>query len=360
MEGAQVMLARLLRQGLDPDPVVVSLRGVSDDARKRAGGHDIRYYPLGMTGLSRVPNGLWTLARILRRERPEAILCWMYHAALLGLLAGFLFGPRPRVYWTIRQSLDDPQAFGRTLRLTVRAASVFSRFCDGIIYNSRRALVQHGKAGFHNDIAVVIPNGIEMPAHPNHKARVPRVFGIAARHHAQKDHPTFLRAAARLLGRVPDAKFVAAGHGMTCENQELAQQIRAADLDPQSIELLGPLTDMDPFYRAIDVLVLSSRTEGFPNVVAEAMSYGIPVVTTNVGDAATIVGNTGEAVPPGDDRAVAEAMARMCGFEPAAYAELSRRAARQIRENYELAAIAARYQSVLDADRLETPVWHRC
>lgn len=47
---------------------------------------------------------------------------------------------------------------------------------------------------------------------------------------------------------------------------------------------------MPEFYQSIDLLVLSSRTEGFPNVIAEAMSFGKPIVTTDVGDAAAVAG----------------------------------------------------------------------
>ena len=88
----------------------------------------------------------------------------------------------------------------------------------------------------------------------------------------------------------------------------------AAGLPEAAIELRGQVDDMAAFYRDIDVLVLSSRTEGFPNVVAEAMSHGKPVVTTDVGDAALVVGDTGVVVPPRNEQALAEGMSPNDGF----------------------------------------------
>ncbi len=64
-------------------------------------------------------------------------------------------------------------------------------------------------------------------------------------------------------------------------------------------------------YNALDILALCSKEEGCPNVVGEAMACGVPCVVTDVGDAAIMVGDTGQVVPPSDSEAMAGAWARL-------------------------------------------------
>ena len=72
---------------------------------------------------------------------------------------------------------------------------------------------------------------------------------------------------------------------------------------------------------AIDILCLSSRAEGFPNVIGEAMACGVPCVTTDVGDAKEIVGDTGWVAPPRDFERLAKSLddALSCSDEELKY-----------------------------------------
>jgi glycosyltransferase involved in cell wall biosynthesis len=72
---------------------------------------------------------------------------------------------------------------------------------------------------------------------------------------------------------------------------------------------LGRRSDVIDLARAIDLHVLASSVEGFPNAVAETMACGTVNVVTDVGDSATIVGETGWVVPPRDPKALGEAIA---------------------------------------------------
>jgi glycosyltransferase involved in cell wall biosynthesis len=99
-------------------------------------------------------------------------------------------------------------------------------------------------------------------------------------------------------------------------------------------------------YSALDVLVLPSTTEGFPNVVVEAMACSLPVVVTDVGDCRRIVGDCGLIVPPKNPKALAAAIGQAIDSLPNWPAERSRK---RIQENFSVGAMVDQTLSVLDA-----------
>jgi glycosyltransferase involved in cell wall biosynthesis len=282
------------------------------------------------------------LARMLRRRRPTAIVCWMYHAMAVGTLAQKISGVNVPVFWNVRQSLDDPTSLSSSTRIALKLTRLLSAMPAGIVYNSARALDLHRRFGFRNANSQVIPNGFELPS-PAPARHAADVLGIAARLHPQKDHATFFAAAAATRRSHPSARFIAAGAGLTPDNIELRRMIEASGLPMDAVELRGEVADMASFYRDIDAIVLSSRTEGFPNVIGEAMSYGRPAVSTDVGDAAAIIGSTGFVVPPGDPIALAEAMGRMLAMPAEGYAALSTAARKRIEQHYSLGRVVQLY-----------------
>ncbi|MGX1495006.1 glycosyltransferase involved in cell wall biosynthesis [Labrenzia sp. MBR-25] len=343
--GAETMLARLLAATSDP-AVVVSLIDVSERNLNLAGRPDVEYHSLNARGAVQMPGAILQLTGLMREKRPRAVLCWMYHAMVVGTLSARLAGAPP-VFWTVRQALDDPRSLTRSTRIAVAGARILSSRAAGIVYNSARAREQHEQYGYAARYGKVIPNGVVVPMRVERTPRKARVFGIAARFHPQKDHLTFFRAAAQIAAQFPDARFVAAGHGLDERNGEVLAMVEEAGLDPARLKLLGELRDMEDFYSQIDVLVLSSRTEGFPNVVAEAMSHARPVVTTDVGDAALIVADTGKVVSPGDPDVLSEAMADLARLTSDQVADLGRRARQRIEENYQVKHILDEYRDVL-------------
>ncbi len=114
------------------------------------------------------------------------------------------------------------------------------------------------------------------------------------------------------------------------------------------LALLGQRNDIPAVMNALDIHVLSSATEGFPNVIAEAMACGTPCVTTNVGDAASIVGDTGWVVPPTNSEALAEAIIAALDERKNQCAWRRRQiAARErIRENFDIQVMVKAYNDL--------------
>jgi glycosyltransferase involved in cell wall biosynthesis len=109
------------------------------------------------------------------------------------------------------------------------------------------------------------------------------------------------------------------------------------------IILLGERDDIPQLFAALDLLALASCSEGFPNVLGEAMACGVPCVTTDVGDAARIVGDTGFVAPGGNDPAFAAALDRALSVSPSERKELGARARARIIETYSIDVVAERY-----------------
>lgn len=343
------MLARLLKASPDERIMVVSLLDISARNRDLADNPRVEYVALEARSLPAIFGATIKLARIIRRERPSVALCWMYHAMVVGTVAAKLARRATPVIWNVRQSLDDLTSLSRSSHVAIAAARRLSVAASGIIYNSSRARDMHRAYGYRNTNTVVIPNGFEIPTISVDVKLHPRRVGIVARFHPQKDHATFFRAAASVLQTHPDTRFLAAGHGIAWDNPDVVRLISDAGLPNEAIDLRGEIADMEDFYREIDVLALTSRTEGFPNVVAEAMSYAKVVVSTDVGDAAEVTGKAGIVVPARDPEAFADAMRKVLDLSAEEYARYAHLARDRIESEYLMHNIERRYSTFLSS-----------
>lgn len=265
------------------------------------------------------------LLALLRGIRPDVLHGYM-DANLPALLLGRLLA-RP-VAWGIRRTSADLSLLDGRSRWLLRISARLSRFTDLIIFNSEAGRLSHQAMGMQAPRMLVIPNGFDVtrfaPALPsgleqrrtwNVPAEVP-LIGIVGRLEPVKDHPTFLRAAARIARDWPRARFVCVGSGPTGYSESLKRQAESLGLG-DSVLWPGACAEMPAVYNALTVLALSSTDEGFPNVLGEAMACGIPCVSTRAGDSERLVGDPEAVVDPGDDTALAAAISRLLR-EPAA------------------------------------------
>lgn len=305
--------------------------------------------------------GLRDLTQELRRFRPDVVQTWLYHADLIGGLAARFAGVR-RVAWGLHISHLDHQSVKRTTRWTVKACAMLShRVPSKIVCCAESTARFHAAIGYDAKKMTVIPNGFDTARFkPNAAARaamraelgiaenVPLV-GLCGRFHPQKDHENFVRAAAILNARLPEACFLLCGEGSDRQNAQLAGWIDEAGLRDK-FYLLGRRSDMSQIYPMLDILSLASLFgEAFPMVVGEAMACGVPCVVTDVGDSALLVGDTGRVVPVRDSRALAEAWSGVIGMTPETREALGYAARCRIQNHYEIDVIAARYENLYRA-----------
>jgi glycosyltransferase involved in cell wall biosynthesis len=285
------------------------------------------------------------LARLLRREHPEVVQTWLYHADLLGLVAARLVGLK-KVVWNVRSSDMDMSRYRWLSGATVRACACLSGHPVAVVVNSTAGRQVHDRLGYRPRRWEVIPNGVDTSVfQPDSIARmavrrelhIPEevgVVGMVARLDPMKDHATFFRAAKGIRRLRPDTRFILAGDGVVPENLSLEHDLVSLGIAGQT-HLLGRRPDANRIMAALDIGTLSSAFgEGCPNVVPETMACGVPCVVTDVGDAASIVGNTGIVVPPRDPAALAEGWASLLRIDREARRRLGEEARKRVLEKF--------------------------
>lgn len=144
------------------------------------------------------------------------------------------------------------------------------------------------------------------------------VVGVVGRLSPEKGHRVFLRALARARMSNPRLHGLLVGGGP--EHEALLREAQILHLE-NNCSFTGQVSGMGPWYRAIDILALPSFSEGMPNAALEGMLQGKPVIASRVGGVPEVVldGETGLLLPPGDEKSLAGAMARLA--EDAALAQ---------------------------------------
>ncbi len=300
------------------------------------------------------PRGYLRLVAHLRRFRPALVQTWMYHADFLGGLAAPLAG-RPPVVWGVHLTVGEMSGLKPATRLIIRLnARLSRRLPRAIVCCAEAARRTHAAIGYAAARMTVIPNGIDLGRFrpdPAARARLRAelglpaetlLIGMAARFDPHKDHRNFLRAAALLRRRRPEVRFVLWGRDVAPDNPGLAAWVREEGLEGV-VHLLGLRADAPSLTAALDLATLSSWGEAFPLVLGEAMACGVPCVSTDVGDAALLLGETGRVVPPRHPQALAEAWEALLALPPSARQALGRAARQRVEDHYSLEKMAAAY-----------------
>jgi glycosyltransferase involved in cell wall biosynthesis len=279
---------------------------------------DLRRVDLGSSSM---PAALWGLTRHLKMSKPDVLLAAMSHANVVAALARRLAGSRARLVLSERAHLSSMLAeypdlrmriTHRLMRLTYPWADCVVAVSEGVADDLARqiAMPAHRLRSIYNPVVdeVLQRQAGQAPAHPWLNQPTLPVVLAAGRLVALKDFSTLVQAFAQLR-RVRKARLVILGEG------ELRQKllVLAADLGIAADVSLPGFAD-NPFaaMRAARVFVLSSRFEGLPGVLIQAMACGARVVATDCPGGTREVleeGRWGRLVPVGDTDALAAAMA---------------------------------------------------
>lgn len=352
--GAEAQLATLANgmreRGHDLMVVGLVAGGVHAEQLRLMG---IRVEELDIRGPISAIRGLVSLIRIFRKRRPDVVQSWLYHADLLSTIACLIVMRIPHA-WNLRCAELDPADHSRFLIGMTRFLAILSPIPHAVVTNSQAGRISHELLGYRPRRWEVIPNGIDAvrfqpPVEENtclrRELRLPEeslLVGLVGRFHPMKDHRNFLAAAAIVRSHRHDVHFILVGSGLDMKNAAITSESSRLALE-NCVHLLGERRDVTDMNRAFDVAVCASYSEGFPNAIAEAMACGVPCVTTDVGDAAYLVGDTGRIVPPRTPSALASAILNILDMTEESRRYLGNRARRRITSDFSVERLVDRY-----------------
>ena len=317
VERQSLVLARELQaRGVDISLVVHQVRG--------------ELVPLLPKGLpvvnlngTRTLDDVLRLRRFMRDERPDVLLANVDHNNIAAAMASAVSGTSTKL--VICQHNPLTEGFHATVNWKHRIVPLFYRALASHIDHAVAVsngiadeLVSH--AGLPCSKVTTIFNAVigsdfvqranEPISHRWFDQKDRPVFVSAGRLVEMKDHRTLLRAFALHVARHP-ARLMILGTGPM--QDELRNLIEALDI-AEHVELAGFVQNPLPYMRAADAFVLSSRSEGFGNVLVEAMGCGTPVVSTNCPHGPSDIlsnGQYGLLVSPRDPEALAPAFSQI-------------------------------------------------
>jgi len=281
----------------------------------------------------------WYLLLNLRRFHVVHVHQYGYPAAI-AIILGKLLG-RPVILKITSTGSDGISNALQAVNVAGGLLASLHRRVDACVATTRDAAREAVSFGIPASRIHVVPNGVDTliytPWSPERREQARRAVGIGeemvalycGRLSLEKNIDGLVQAWRLVIAVVPTARLVVVGEGPL--QLAVADYVRQAGLEA-SVSLVGGQADVVPWYQAADLFVLPSHHEGLSNSLLEAMSCGLPVVSTRVSGSSDILSDAdvGELVEPGDQAALAQSLSTMlsdaqrrqrCGVNARQYVE---------------------------------------
>jgi glycosyltransferase involved in cell wall biosynthesis len=355
--GAELMLSRLansLCEDKDNLIFVVSLTKQLDDDVYLSKNIKVYYLNLNKYSPFSYLKTIYKLFKIYNETKPEVIHTWMYLADFFGGLSAKLSGYN-NIIWSIRNTKISHSNFSINF-LIVKLNSFLSNYIPRrIVSVSNSGTLYHQKIGFCKEKFLLIHNGYDLNLFKRDinnkndfrkKYRIPIndfVILTIARYDKLKGHDTLLHVAKILNKNISNIKFVLIGRGV--KNDNFDKQLSINGLTDNF--LLFDFTDnVIDFYNLSDIYLSTSRSEGFPNVICEAMLMELVPVATNVGESKMIIGDAGYVSDMDDVEDLAKNILKLYQMESKSLQSLGLIAKNNITNNFGLDKIVNDYKKI--------------
>jgi glycosyltransferase involved in cell wall biosynthesis len=315
--GAETLLYRICQFDEDYEHTVVSLTDAQNYG-KLLGKINISVHALNFPNGKIKISGLVKLYKLIKKIKPDVVQTWMSHADLIGGIIARCAGIK-NIFWGVHHTFLIRGKSKIATMLIVRLNAILSFVIPKkIIYCAKKSREIQESIGFKKSKGIVIQNGYDiksfkedMSLERNFRDEIgispdSFVIGHVGSFDPLKDQKTLIESLAYLNCNKFNFTAVLVGTNLDSTNKKLVKLISDNGLSSH-VHLLGIRNDISAVMNGIDIFILSSISEAFPNVLNEAMACSTPCITTNVGDAALIVGNTGWIVETRNPKALAEA-----------------------------------------------------
>ncbi|WP_313128026.1 glycosyltransferase [Anaerocolumna sp.] len=292
----------------------------------------------------------------------DIVQSWMYHADLLAFLSTRII-KSTKLIWGIRRSSLNKEDIKKSTFLVAKINAKLSKYVDRVISCSEAGRINHIQFGYNSGNIITIPNGFELERFKktniskkelnklfnSYISNDTKIIGMIARWNPIKNHELLFKALKELDDNMKyNYKLVLCGPDVDEKNHSLNVMLKKYDLQSKTV-LLGRRDDIPLIMSAIDIFVSPSKSEGFSNVIGEAMACECICIVTDVGDSKYIIGDEGLVVLPGDLQLMCEALEKAITLPENERLALGRLARERVNNNFDIRKIVYEYFNVYES-----------
>ena len=297
---------------------------------------------LGLNGINSFVSASLKYRQLLKKFRPDIVHAHMVHANIFTRL-NRIISHIPKLICTAHNSNEG----GKLRMLAYHYTNFLSDKNTNVSKEATQSLINRG--AFNQNNVITVYNGIDIDKFSKlsgyKQDRETIRFISIGRFNEQKDYPNLLNAITKISSK-KNLSFDIVGDGeLRPLIEDLIQSLDIAD----KVKLLGRRSDIPDLLDNSRFLILSSKHEGLPTVVIEAMASGCFVIATDCGGTAEIMGDTGILVPPQDSQALAQAMQQALSLTDEQISSNNIRARKRIEELFSLEKSVEKWLEIYEA-----------
>lgn len=295
---------------------------------------------LGLSSHISLISALFKLRIIIRSYQPDIVHSHMYHANIFIRIYRMFFGLNKLI--NSAHSSIEGSKFGMLL---YRATNFLSNLNTNVSENALKAFVEN--AAFNIKDSMVVYNGVDIDKFSYEGYSVEKKINLISigRFAPEKDYINLINAIS-ILNKESHLVFNLTIVGDGPEFSHIKKYIKRLKLE-NVVQLLGRRDDIPALLKASGCLILSSKFEGLPTVIMEAMASGCYVISTDCGGSAEIMKNNfGTLVPVGDSIALAKAINQYLNFSNDFLLKSSQNARKIILDNFSLDTAVNKWEDI--------------